>query len=209
MKVLIVDDHEIVRRGERDLFEGEFPGIQVGEAGNTEAALEALMRERWDLVLLDRDLPGRGGFEVLREARRLQPRTAVLVFSVYPEGEVALRALRLGASGYLSKDRGADELLAAVRKLMAGGRYITAPTAEQLASSLGPDQQKAPHERLSERELQIFRRVAEGATLRQIAGELRLSEKTAGTYRARIGHKTGIRKRTDLVRYAIQHQLVR
>jgi len=208
IRLLIVDDHEIVRRGLKEIFANSFPELIVGEAETSQTALELLMKQEWDLMLLDINIPGRSGLEVLEEAKRLRPRTPVLVLSAYPEEEFAIRSLKLGASGYLNKSLGADEMLSAARKVLAGGKYVTASLAEKLAVALGSDVQQTPHESLSSRELQVLRMVASGRTIKEIAAEMALSEKTVGTYRARIAKKMGLSSNVELTRYALQHRLV-
>lgn len=208
MNVLIADDHDIVRHALRDLLTREFARVTTGEARDSREASELLVRQHWDLVLLDINMPGRSGLEVLGEARRLQPETPVLVLSAYPEEEFALRAFKLGAAGYLNKQHAAEELLVAVNKVLAGGKYVTAALAERLAASLGGPLNQLPHEALSNRELQVLRLVASGKTIKEIAAELALSEKTVGTYRARIARKLGLGSNVELTRYALKHKLV-
>lgn len=208
IRVLIVDDHQIVRRGLKEVLADEFSELKVGEAESSRAALELVMTEEWDIVLLDINIPGRSGLDVLEEIKRHRPRTPVLVLSGYPEEEFALRSLKLGASGYLNKSRASDELLAAVKKALTGGKYVTASLAEKLAATLGSDVERAPHESLSNRELQVLRLIATGKTIKEIAGDLALSEKTVGTYRSRISQKTGLATNVALTRYALKHRLV-
>jgi len=208
IRVLIIDDHAIVRRGLREVFQDEFSELVVGEAENSRAALELVTREEWDLVLLDINIPGRNGLEVLGEIKRLRPRTPVLVVSAYPEEELAIRSLKLGASGYLNKGSSTDELVAAARKIMDGGKYVTALLSEKLVAALGSDIQHPPHESLSNRELQVLRMIASGKTIKEIAAEHALSEKTVGTYRQRIAKKMGLNSNVELTRYAMKHQLV-
>jgi two-component system invasion response regulator UvrY len=208
MRVLIIDDHEMVRRGLKDIFHDEFSKLEIGEAGNSRAALELSTKQDWDIVLLDINIPGRNGLEVLGEIKRLNPRTPVLVVSAYPEEEFAIRALKLGASGYLNKSSASDEVVAAVKKAMAGGKYVTAVLAEKLAATLGSDLQHAAHETLSNREFQVLRMIATGQTIKEIAAELALSEKTIGTYRSRISAKMGLATNVELTRYALQNSLV-
>ena len=207
-RILIIDDHAMVRRGLREIFNDEFPALEVGEAGNSRVALEMVTTKDWDLVLLDINIPGRSGLEVLGEIKRLNPRLPVLIVSAYPEEEFAIRAFKLGASGYLNKSSASDEVLAAAKKTLAGGKYVTAVLAEKLASTLGSDIQQAPHECLSNRELQVLRMVSLGRTIKEIAAELALSEKTVGTYRTRISQKMGLATNVDLTRYALKHNLV-
>ena len=208
IRVLIIDDHEIVRRGLKEIFDDEFSELEVGEGENSRVALELITTRDWDLVLLDIDMPGRNGLEVLAEIKRLHPSTPVLVVSAYPEEEFAIRSLKLGASGYLNKRSASDEILAAARKAMAGGKYVTAFLAEKLAAMLGGDIQQALHESLSSRELQVLRMIASGETIKEIASELALSEKTVGTYRLRIAKKMGLNSNVELTRYAMKHRLV-
>ena len=207
-RMLVVDDHEVVRRGTRQVLAEGFPGAAFGEASVAAEALALLQAERWDLLVLDINLPGRSGLEVLEEVRRLWPRLPVLVLSAYPEEEFAVRCLRLGAAGYLTKSSAADELVAAARKALEGGKYVTAALAERLASVLGGGVRGEPHEALSGRELQVVRLVATGRSMKEIAAELHLSEKTIATYRARIAEKLGVSTNVELTRYALQHKLV-
>jgi two-component system, NarL family, invasion response regulator UvrY len=208
IRVLIVDDHGIVRHGLKEIFADAFPELIVGEAENSQTALELLTTQEWDLVLLDINIPGRSGLEVLEESKRLRPRTPVLVVSSYPEEEFAIRSFKLGASGYLNKSLASDEILAAAKKALAGGKYVTASLAEKLAASLGSNVQPTPHDCLSSRELQVLCRVASGKIIKEIADELALSEKTVGTYRARIAKKLGLNSNVELTRYALKHRLV-
>ncbi len=208
MHILLVDDHEIVRRGLKQLLADEFPKAVFGEATRVPRAREMMARKVWNLVLLDINLPGGSGLELLSEMRRLQPQAAVLMLSSYPEEEFAVRSLKLGAAGYLTKASVADEMLIAVRKVLAGGKYVSTSLAEKLAAALGSPQQQAPHEALSPRELEVLRLVATGQTIKEIAGGLSLSEKTIATYRARISEKLGLSTNVDLARYALQHGLV-
>jgi two-component system invasion response regulator UvrY len=206
-RILVVDDHEVVRRGLRQVLEEAFPAASIDEADSSEAALAAIASAPRDLVLLDINIPGRSGLEVLEDARRLRPGLPVLVVSAYPEEEFAVRCIRLGAAGYLTKNTASAELVAAARKALAGGKYVTARLAERLMDVLGGEARPAPHEALSSRELQVLRLVASGRTSKEIAAELHLSEKTIATYRARISEKLGISTIVELTRYALQHGL--
>ena len=206
--ILIVEDHPIVRRGLKEILAAEYPRAVFGEAADSPLALVALERGKWDVVLLDINIPGRGGLELLEDIRRLYPQTQVLIVSAYPEEEFAVRAFKLGAAGYLSKNQAPEELVTAVKKILDGGKYVTASLAERLADALnGWDANCAPHEALSQRELQVLRLIASARTIKEIAAELSLSEKTVGTYRARIAKKTGLASNVELTRYAFQHGL--
>jgi len=206
-RVLIADDHEVVRRGLKDLLNDALDHVQFGEACTAQEALEQAQRQDWDIVLLDLNMPGRSGLEILADLKRLRPNRPVLVRSAFPEQEYALRALKLGASGYLTKQSASDELLAAVRKSLAGGKYVTASLAERLAAHLSGETPSEPHEALSPRELQVLRFIASGKTVKEIAAELSLSDKTIGTYRTRISEKLRLSTNVELTRYALQHKL--
>ena len=207
IKVLLVDDHEIVRRGLKDLLLEEFPDGEFGEAGTVPEGREALAQQHWDLVVLDISLPGTIGLDLLTDLKRVGAGTVTLVLSSYPEEEFAIRALKLGAAGYLTKASIADEMLLAVRKVLAGGKYVSASLAENLAASLG-DQSGEPHDSLSIRELEVLKAVALGKTIKAIAADLSLSEKTIGTYRTRISRKLGLSTNVEIARYALRYGLV-
>lgn len=205
MRILVVDDHEIVRRGLKQLLGDVIHGAEFTEVATAPQAREELVRGAWDLILLDINLPGGSGLELLGELKRLHPRTPALVLSSYPEEEFAIRSLKLGADGYLTKSSVADEMITAVRRVMAGGRYVSASLAERLAATIG--RPSMPHEALSPRELEVLRLVASGRSIREIAEELSLSEKTIGTYRSRISEKLGLSTNVELTRYALRHGL--
>lgn len=208
IRILLVDDHEIARRGIENVLASALPDARYGEAAGCAEALARLRDERWDLVLLDLNLPGRGGLDLLAEIRRSWPRVLIVVVSAYSEEEFALRCLRLGAQGYVMKTSGSKELLTAVRKVLGGGKYVTAVLAERLAAAAVGDLAHASHELLSSRELQVLRLVAVGRTLKEIADELCLSERTIATYRARLAAKLGVGSSVEIARYALQHKLV-
>ena len=207
-RVLIADDHEIVRHGLRDILPTRLGKVAVSEAKDAGEAINLLIKEDWDLVLLDINMPGRDGLEVLAEAKRLRPKTPVLVLTAYPEEQFAIRSFKLGASGYLTKQSATDELVTAVQRILAGGKYITASLAERLAVSLGGTDDQAPHEALSNRELQVLRLIAVGKSIKETAAELALSEKTVATYRTRISEKAGLKTNVEIARYALKHGLV-
>jgi two-component system invasion response regulator UvrY len=208
IRILVADDHELVRRGLRGLLKDAFPNLVFGEALDSGQTLGEVEKQNWDLVLLDINMPGRSGLDVLQDLKRLHPKLPVVVLSAFPEKDYAVRAFKLGASGYVSKQSASDELLAAVRKSLAGGRYITPSLAEALAANVAGESPAVPHELLSNRELQVLRLVALGKSLKEIAAALSLSEKTIGTYRSRISQKIGLSTNVELARYATLHQLV-
>ena len=208
-RCLIIDDHVIVRRGAHQLLAEVWPAAEFGEAAGVAAGRELLLRADWELVLLDINLPGGNGFELLAEARQRCPGAAVLVFSAYPEEEFATRAFKLGAAGYLTKASLADEMLLAVRRVLAGGKYVSGSLAEHLAAALGDGYAQALHETLSPRELEVLRQVAQGRSAREIAAALSVSESTVGTYRSRIADKLQVSTSVELTRYALKHGLHR
>lgn len=208
MNILIIDDHEIVRRGLKQMLAEEFPKATLGEASNLPQARQYLTQKKWDLVLLDINLPGGSGLELLTAVRQLQLNAAVLVLSSYHEEEYAVRAFKLGAAGYLNKASVSDEMLGAVKKVLAGGKYVSAALAEKLAGDLGHPDAAAPHEALSPRELEVLRLVATGQTIKEIAAGFNLSEKTIATYRTRLAEKLKLSTNVELARYALQHKLV-
>jgi two-component system invasion response regulator UvrY len=207
-RCLITDDHPIVRRGVRELLEEEQLCSEICEVRTGEEALEAVRRQPWDLMILDIALPDKHGLEVLKETKLLQPSLPVLMLSLYPEKEFAMRAIKAGASGYLTKQSAPSELLAAVLRVLQGGRYITAALAEQMASVIETGVDGSLHARLSDRELQVLRLLGQGKSVSVIAEELRLSVKTISTYRARILEKLSCESTGELIRYAIEARLI-
>jgi two-component system, NarL family, invasion response regulator UvrY len=206
-KCLVVDDHPIIRKGICDLITRHIDGTTATEAGTAAEALAAVQRDPWDLLVLDIALPDKHGLEVLKEVKLLRPALPVLMLSLYPEREFALRALKAGAAGYLSKDRDPAELIEAVRAALTGGRYITASLAEQLAQHVTGGRALAPHEGLSDRELEVLRLLGQGKTVSGIAEELALSVKTVSTYRVRLLDKLRLRTTAELIRYALEAHL--
>lgn len=208
MRILIADDHAVVRRGLRETLNEAFPRVTFGEAKTAQEALDNVERQNWDVVILDISMPGKSGLDILDDMHRLRPSLPILLLSIHPEGQYARRALRSGAAGYLTKESVPEELKQAVRKVQAGGRYVSAALAEQLALDLRGSSDLPVHELLSDREFQVLRMLASGKTVRQIADEVALSVKTVSTYRARILLKTGMKTTAELIRYAIEAGLV-
>jgi two-component system invasion response regulator UvrY len=209
MKILIVDDHAVIHHGLKRILDDEFQGATFGEARHSQEALDLVGRERWDLVILDVDLPGRGGLDVLKQVRAEHPKLPILMFSMHSEEQFAVRALKAGASGYVAKDSASERLVEAIRKVIRGGRYVSAALAEKLAADLGRDVSPVPHEILSDREFEVMRMIAEGKTTTAIADLLSLSVKTVSTYRVRILEKLQLETTSELIRYAIDHGLDR
>jgi len=208
MRILITDDHAVVRQGLKLILADHFKKAVFGEARNATEALARVWKEKWDVVVLDITMPGRSGLEVLKEIKRSRPKLPVLILSMHPEDQFAVRLLKAGASGYLTKESAGEELVSAIKKVVAGGRYISPALAERIASYLTIDVQKAPHERLSDREFLILRMIASGKQVSQIARELALSVATVSTYRARILEKMDMKNNAELTHYALQKELV-
>ncbi|ABC76668.1 response regulator [Syntrophus aciditrophicus] len=208
IKILIADDHTIVREGLKQIV-GDVGDMMVAdEAGNGQEALQKIREKDYDVVLLDISMPGRSGLEVLKDIRAERPKLPVLILSMHSEEQYAVRALRAGASGYLTKASAPDELIGAIRKVSRGRKYVTASLAEKLALELDADIRKPPHEILSDREYQVMLMLASGKTVTEIAEELCLSVKTISTYRSRILEKMNMKKNAELTLYAVQNHLV-
>ncbi len=208
LRILVVDDHPVVRRGLIQTLTEAFPGLHLGEAANAQEAMEQIWNHDWDLVVLDVSMPGRSGLDVLKEVRQERQKLPVLVLSMYPEDEFALRVLQNGAAGYITKQTAPHELVAAIKKVLSGGRYISPAVAEKLADHLDRDMEKAPHHLLSDREYQVMCMLAAGKTVKEIGAELSLSIKTISTYRSRILEKMLVKNNAELMRYAVEHDLV-
>lgn len=204
-----MDDHAVVRQGLKQILASEFSSAHFGEAANATDALALVDKQRWDAVVLDITMPGRSGLEVLEICRRHYPRMPVLVLSMHPEDQFAMRVLKLGAAGYMTKESAPDELVGAIRKVISGGRYVSPALGEKMASYLNVDSQKAPHERLSTREFLVLRMLASGKTVGAIAAELSLSVKTVSTYRTRLLDKMQMKSTAELMHYAIANDLVK
>jgi two-component system, NarL family, invasion response regulator UvrY len=208
IRVAVADDHPIVREGLRRIA-NEGAGMTVtGEAATAAELFRLLAIAAVDVVLLDVSMPGSTFVETLKSLRERHPSTKVLVLSVHPEDQWAMRALRAGAAGYLTKDHSPEELVDAIRRVARGGRYVSGPLAERLAGLVDEGRPRAPHERLSDREFQVLRALGSGKAIKEVAAELNLSAKTVSTYRARLVEKMGLRTRSDLVRYVVEHGLL-
>jgi len=204
MKIMVADDHAILRKGLIQLLADEFPGAQFGEASTTPGTLAELSRLRWDLLVLDLFMPGRGGLAVLDDVQQRHVKLPVLVLSTASEKQLAVRVLKAGARGYLNKQAAPEELVKAVRKVLAGGRYVSAAMAERLAGDIG-GADRPLHDELSGREYTVLQLLVAGKSIKEIAGELSLSPKTVSTYHTRIWAKLNVQNDADLIRYAIEH----
>jgi len=198
-----------VRQGLKLILADHIRNAKFGEARNAHEALARVAKDSWDVAVLDITMPGRNGWEVLREIKRLRPKLPVLVLSMHPEDQFAVRMLKNGAAGYLTKESAGDELAGAINKVVSGGRYVSPSLAERMAAYLDIDVQKSPHERLSDREFQIMRMMASGKQVSQVARELALSVQTISTYRARILEKMDLKNNAEMTRYAIEKELLK
>lgn len=208
MRFLIADDHAVVRRGLREILEEEIPGAEFGEAADTREALEQIRKHDWDVVVLDITMPGGSGLDVLRDSKGIRPNLAVLVLSMHPEDQYAVRALKAGAAGYLTKESAPEELVTAIRTILAGRKYVSASLAQGLALRLANGNDGPLHETLSDREHEVMLMLAAGTMVSHIAEELSLSVKTVSTYRTRILDKMGMKTNADLTRYAMENDLL-
>ncbi|TMQ58825.1 MAG: response regulator transcription factor [Candidatus Eisenbacteria bacterium] len=208
IRALIADDHAVLRRGLAEVL-GEARDIVVqGEAGSCREVLAKLRQGEWDVVVLDLNFPDGNGLDLLREIKRQRPKLPILILTIASEDQYAVRALRSGASGYLTKESAPEELVQAVRKVVSGGRYVSPRLAERLALMIDRDADRPPHDQLSEREYQVFRLLASGHAVSEVAEELHLSVKTISTYRSRVLEKMSLRTNADLTVYAVRNHLV-
>lgn len=208
IKILIADDHAIVRQGLRQTVAGQPDMVVAGEAQNAHETLKLVREGEWDVVVLDITMPGRSGLDLLIELKRERPNLPVLILSMHSEEQFAVRALKARAAGYITKQSAPKELINAIRKVHRGGKYVSPSLAESLAFELGDGSGKSAHEKLSDREYQILRMIATGRTPKEIAADLNLSEKTVGTYRMRLLEKMSMKRNAELIRYAIENRLV-
>jgi len=207
LHVLVADDHDIVHHGLKPLFLNGFGAVTVGEARNARETLDQYARQPWDVVLLDITMPDRSGLDILAELKQLCSSVPILIMSAFPEEEFAVTALKSGAAGYLDKRKLAAEVVAAIKCVLKGERFVSSAMASKLAAQIGGAVRPA-HEALSQREFQVLRLIAGGKTLKEIAAGLSLSEKTIATYRSRIAEKLGLGSNVDITRYAMRHHLV-
>lgn len=208
MNMVIVDDHAIVRIGLKQLVQDAYPYATIWEAGSGREALMLLDKVRWDLAILDVNLPDQNGVELLKAIKLRQPLLPVMMLSLHPEEQYALRALKAGAAAYLTKERAPEELVTAIKQVLAGRKFITATLAERLATVAFSPVEQLPHERLSDREFQVLCAIGQGKTVSAIAGDLSLSVKTVSTYRTRLLDKLHMKNTTELIRYTLDHTLV-
>ena len=209
MKILIADDHAIVRKGLKQLLLEEYPSAKIEEVADGERLIAKVINEKWGVVICDLDMPGRSGLDIMRQIKEIAPKLPVLIVSIYPEDQYAVRVLKAGAAGYVSKDAATEELAEAVRRVLQGRKYISPSMAEIIAEDIGgPNSDKAPHEFLSDREFEVFKLIASGKSVSEIAEKLSLSSATVSTHRARLLIKMNMKTNPELTRYALDNKLI-
>jgi DNA-binding NarL/FixJ family response regulator len=208
LRFLIADDHAIVIQGIKHLLISEYPSSFIQEVSDAESLIEKVVKEKWDLVISDLNMPGRTGLDALKQIRETHPKLPVLIMSMYSENQFGVRAIKAGASGYLGKDRLHEDLIVAIKTVLIGRKYITPVIAEQMAEALHDDKQVDLHEQLSDREFDVFKMISEGKTTSEIAKQLMLSPTTISTFRSRIMEKMKMKSNAELTRYAIEKKLI-
>lgn len=209
LRILVADDHAIVRQGLKQVLAEEFCHAHIEETSSGHETLLAIQEHLWDVLILDIYFPDKNGLDILKEAKSIQKSLPIVVLSLYPEEQYGIRVLKAGGSGYLTKETAPAELVSAIKKVLSGGRYVSAALAEQLAANLSPQAHSLLHQSLSDRELEVLRYLAMGKTVTDISEILGLSVKTISTYRSRLLEKLRLKTTADLIRYAVDHLLVR
>lgn len=208
IRILIADDHTVVRKGLRQILVEEFTDAHIDDVADAEELIKKVIKEKWDMVISDLTMPGKSGLDVLQYVKQNLPSLPVLILSIHPEEQYAIRVLKAGAAGYLSKDTAPDELVNAVKRVLQGKKYITMSIAEKIADNFDPGTEKKPHELLSDREFNVFKLIAAGKAVSEIADNLSLSVTTVSTYRARIMAKMNMKTNANLTLYAIENNLL-
>ncbi len=208
IRILIADDHAIVRRGMKQILLEQYPSADVAEAGDAETLVAKVVEGGWDIVITDMNMPGRSGLDALHQIKQIDPALPVLIMSMYPEDQYALRVIKAGASGYLGKETIHDNLVNAIEIVRKGKRFITPSIAEKLADAIDTAKKSEPHELLSDREFDVFKLLANGKSVTDIATQLSLSATTVSTYRSRILEKMQMKSNAELARYAVENKLI-
>lgn len=208
IRILIADDHPILRRGLKEILMRELKEVICGEAGTAQEVLSQVQKQDWDVVILDVTMPDRSGLDILKDLKAIRPKLPILVLSMHPESQLGKRALKTGASGYMNKESAPEELIKAIGKVLAGGRYVSPALGESLAWDLDTSTERPDHEKLSPREFEVLRMIALGKTVTQIAEDLHLSVPTVSTHRAHILEKLNMTTTAELIRYALLHRVV-
>jgi len=207
LRILIADDHTVVRRGLKQILAEAFKSALIEEVADAEELVKAALLKEWDVVITDLSMPGRSGLDALHQIKQHDPKMPVLILSIHPEEQYAIRVLKAGASGYMSKDMASEELVNAVHRVLLGKKYISPSVAEKLAADLDLDDAKEPHEALSDREFDVMKQIAVGRSITEIAAMMSLSPTTISTYRTRIMSKLNMKTNADLILYSLEHKL--
>lgn len=207
-RILIADDHAIVRKGLRLLLLEAYPSAEIGEAGDAETLINKIIQQSWDVVICDISMPGRSGLDALSQIKQIAPKLPVLIMSMYPEDQYALRVLKAGAAGYLGKETIHDDIIKAIQTVELGKKFITSTVAEKLAKAFQDDSDDQLHEKLSDREFDVFKMLASGKAVSEIANQFSLSVTTVSTYRSRVLEKMSMKSNADLTRYALEKKLI-
>ena len=208
LRILIADDHAIIRKGLKQILLEEYPSAIIEEVNDAEGVIKKTMSDEWDIIICDLSMPGRSGLDVVQQIKQNFPKLPVLILSIHPEEQYAIRVLRAGAAGYLSKDAATEELVKAVQRVLQGRKYVSSAIAEKMAAELDQDTSRPPHEVLSDREFDVFKMIASGKTVSEIAEQLTLSITTVSTYRARILVKMNMKTNAELTRYGLENKLI-
>jgi len=208
LRILIADDHAIIRKGLKQILLEEYPSAIIEEVNDAEGVIKKTISDEWDIIICDLSMPGRSGLDVVQQVKQNFPKLPVLILSIHPEEQYAIRVLRAGAAGYLSKDAATEELVKAVQRVLQGRKYFSSAIAEKMASELDQDTSKPPHEVLSDREFDVFKMLASGKTVSEIAEQLALSITTVSTYRARILVKMNMKTNAEMTRYGLENKLI-
>jgi len=208
LRILIADDHAIIRKGLKQILLEEYPSAIIEEVKDAEEVIKKTINSEWDIIICDLSMPGRSGLDVVQQVKQNFPKLPVLILSIHPEEQYAIRVLKAGAAGYLSKDAATEELVIAVQRVLQGRKYISASIAEKMATELDHDSNKPPHEILSDREFDIFKMISAGKTVSEIAEQFSLSITTVSTYRARLLVKMNMKTNAELTRYALENKLI-
>ena len=208
LKILIADDHAVVRKGLKQILLEEYPSAQIGEVADAESLISEIVANQWSVVICDMNMPGRSGLDALSQIKQIAPHVPVLIMSMYPEEQYALRVLKAGASGYLGKESIHDHIISAIQTVQLGKKFITPSVAEKLADAVRDDAGQDPHELLSDREFDVFKLLAGGKSVSEIAAQLSLSTTTVSTYRTRIMGKMNIKTNAELTRYALERKII-
>jgi len=208
MKILIADDHSVVRKGLRSILVDSYPHAQIEEVGDAMELINKVAKEEWTVIISDISMPGRSGVDAIKQVKEIAPKTPMLMLSVHAPEQYAVRCIKAGASGYLTKESAPEELVKAIEHILTGKRYITPDIAEMLADAYGEDIDKSPHELLSDREFEVLKLIAAGVSITEVAEQLMLSVNTVSTYRARILEKMHMHTNADMIKYAIKHNII-